>query len=401
MELLPFLNVRDLKSFRQCSKSLAEEGARLLFRTLTVFLRRDSFDHLRQISDHRDLRLHVRKLCYVASRYLPGLSMDQWRHYYGQGQRDQLNAMVWLQKPYKAYNELADEQEVSVLSIRSKLPLTLQKLLSSAGHIRTWHHALQRLPNLKDFRVLMREARKPNHGLLGPTMSRTFVEPDIETDFRYIFPALPTLSEWTDSCMPAPSLQEHLPILHTLHLEGLNLRRFIDLTSSHQARAACGAPFTFLCGVRDLRVDLVSAKTPDSLYQTGALTLALRNTLIAAKNIVKLRVSWLRLGRQPWCIHIFPNEHTWPDLRYVELHGIGSKANELADFIRRQRASLRRLIVSECSLSEAAADIAAALQNDAETSELDPLNSLSQAFASAAIQRHVEDGRNIFTASWD
>ena len=123
-ELLPFLEIKDLKSFRRCNKLLADNGARLLFHTLIIFLRRDSCEHLRDISSHEDLRHHVKRICYVANQYPPELSMDQWRHHYGQGQRDQLNAVVWLQKPYNAYRKLADEQQVRTIRIwRSLLTL--------------------------------------------------------------------------------------------------------------------------------------------------------------------------------------------------------------------------------------------------------------------------------------
>ena len=110
--VLAFPDIQNLKAIRQCNKLLSKEGAKLLFHTLIVLLQRSSFEHLRSIADHEDIRLLVRRICYVGSRYCPGLSMDQWRYHYSRGQTTQLNAAVWLQKPYAAYKQLAEEQEV-------------------------------------------------------------------------------------------------------------------------------------------------------------------------------------------------------------------------------------------------------------------------------------------------
>ena len=270
----------------------------------------------------------------------------------------------------------------------------------TAEDIKTWAYALERFPNVRDFRLLMREARKITHGLLGPTISRTFVEPDIDTDFRYLFPVLPSLSEWTGSPSSAPRPRISLPILHTLHLEGLDPRRLAALTGDRQLKAAGGAPFNFLCEVRDLRVDLASPRNVGSLYPMGAL--ALHSTLAVAKNIVKLRLSWLGAEKQPWLAHIFHEEYTWLHLRNVELHGSVFDAEALAGFIGRHRASLRHFVISNPgSQDDAVGDAAAAVLDGSGISELDPCGILSRAFASASVQRHVEGGCKIVTASWD
>lgn len=112
LSVLPFLKIQDLKSFRQCNRLFAKEGARILFHTLVVFFKRASFDRLMQLSHHKDLRLHVRRIDYVPNRFVPHLSIDQWRHHYSESVRGQFNAVVWLRKQYEEYRSLSSEQWV-------------------------------------------------------------------------------------------------------------------------------------------------------------------------------------------------------------------------------------------------------------------------------------------------
>jgi hypothetical protein len=121
LSVLPFLDIKDLKSVRQCDRLLAEEGARWLFQTLLVYFLRSSFERLWQISRHEIFRLYVRRIYYVANRFVPGLSMDQWRHHYSKSDRGEMNNIVWLRKPYRCYREIADEQCVGHPSLSLQL----------------------------------------------------------------------------------------------------------------------------------------------------------------------------------------------------------------------------------------------------------------------------------------
>ena len=112
--ILPFLELEDIKSIRQCSKLLARAGSRPLFETLIVYCTISSFASIRAVARHNDFRLHVRRIIYVANRYVPNMNLAQWRHHYSNGSRGNFGTAVWLGKPFELYTSISSEQEVGL-----------------------------------------------------------------------------------------------------------------------------------------------------------------------------------------------------------------------------------------------------------------------------------------------
>jgi hypothetical protein len=104
-------SISDLKAVRRSSKFLAATAEVPLFETLVVFFSSASFERARSVARHPRLRQYVKRISYVANRFVPHMNLDQWVYHY-RHQNNQMNAAVWLRRPFMSYCKIADEQHV-------------------------------------------------------------------------------------------------------------------------------------------------------------------------------------------------------------------------------------------------------------------------------------------------
>jgi hypothetical protein len=120
-------SISDLKAVRLSNKFLADAAAVQLFDTLIVFFSSTSFQRARSVARHPRLRQYVRRIRYVANRFVPHMNLESWIHHYSH-QNNQMNAAVWLRKPFLSYCKIADDQHVGTPF------LTLVLLTTKATH---------------------------------------------------------------------------------------------------------------------------------------------------------------------------------------------------------------------------------------------------------------------------
>lgn len=206
-----------------------------------------------------------------------------------------------------------------------------------------WEVALAKFPNLVDFGVLMKEAQKPDHGLLYSIIKRTYCEPDAEHQSRAYHDDL-RLSQPVVSVL-VPLLDLHRTMwgtpfpptsLHVLHLEGIDRR-----TLSYLAAMSTAGLSSCLNSLRDLRVSFVDPSGRGYVDHTERH--ALRTIMVAAQNLAKVRVGTLEKHFHLKLIDIFDPEHTWQNLGQVDLRQVTLDLAELMAFIRSHQSSLRQL----------------------------------------------------------
>ncbi|MCJ1271816.1 ssDNA endonuclease and repair protein rad10 [Lobaria immixta] len=352
IEILSYLEQRDLKAVRLVSRRYESLASPPLFTKAYIAARRGVMDVFKQVTSHPVLSTYIREVIYDASWFEPSVAAS-FENF------SKTNIMQYCDRGksgvergyYETYVKLFDEQE-RILS--DELPAALKTAFKVSRNIR---------------RVTFADFSRDSY-ILG----------DRAEDFGAVFHSRCDSDSWISRMTDAAD-QQRLPrkfgafkllmkaLSESASLESVQYFAVGDGASSSECCASSGIPHMFFsskceeiprglfAGLRHLRkldLSFIVMRTTASEDEEVEVD-ALKELLNMAECLEELRLilpGCYPSSRTPHklSLALICGSKTWKNLRTLELRQFGFKSSELFDFLRRHRHCLQKIDIDDSIL---------------------------------------------------